>query len=267
MRRGYIVAATDYPGLGTTGPHPYLVGDSEARAVLDSVRAARAIPDARASARFAVWGHSQGGQAALFAGQIAKTYAPELTLEGVAVAAPATDLAGLMTADLASQGGRNLTAMTLWAWSRVYGVPTDTIIQPAALPAVNYIARQCMESLFDFLVRRRAGPKVPPDFLIDSDVAGKPPWSRFLALNTTGVLPADIPIFIAQGEADRLVKPAITLDYARGLCRAGSAVRYLVMPKVKHGLAGDRAAIPAVDWIADRFAGLPAPSDCGGLAR
>ena len=36
VERGWIVAATDYPGLGTPGPHPYLVGVSEGRAVLDS---------------------------------------------------------------------------------------------------------------------------------------------------------------------------------------------------------------------------------------
>jgi hypothetical protein len=30
--RGYVVAATDYPGLGTAGPHPYLVGISSASA-------------------------------------------------------------------------------------------------------------------------------------------------------------------------------------------------------------------------------------------
>ncbi len=41
LQRGYLIAATDYPGLGTAGPHPYLVGISEGRAVLDSVRAAR----------------------------------------------------------------------------------------------------------------------------------------------------------------------------------------------------------------------------------
>src|SRR5690349_21540446 len=41
LARGYVVTATDYPGLGTVGPHPYLIGVSEGRAVLDSVRAAR----------------------------------------------------------------------------------------------------------------------------------------------------------------------------------------------------------------------------------
>ena len=53
-------------GSGTPGVHPYLIGDSEAYSVLDSVRAARELPDAKAQKRFAVWGHSQGGHAALF---------------------------------------------------------------------------------------------------------------------------------------------------------------------------------------------------------
>jgi Secretory lipase len=92
VERGYVVAATDYPGLGTPGPHPYLVGDSEARAVIDAVRVAGTMRGVGGGKRFTVWGHSQGGQAALFAGLIAKAYAPELTLLGVAAAAPATVL-------------------------------------------------------------------------------------------------------------------------------------------------------------------------------
>jgi acetyl esterase/lipase len=123
LASGYVVTATDYPGLGTSEVHPYLVGQSEARAVLDSVRAARQIPGAGAGDRFAVWGHSQGGQAALFTGLEAARYAPELKLVGVAAAAPATDLAALMTEDLGTGGGNNITAMTLWSWSRVYGAP------------------------------------------------------------------------------------------------------------------------------------------------
>src|SRR5262245_18978662 len=83
LARGYVVAATDYPGLGTAGPNPYMVGVSEALAVLDSVRAARALRETGAGTRFAVWGHSQGGHAALFTGQLARAYAPELRLAGL----------------------------------------------------------------------------------------------------------------------------------------------------------------------------------------
>src|SRR5262245_20542954 len=70
VERGYVVAATDYPGLGTPETHPYLVGDSEARAVIDSVRVAGNMPGAGGGKHFVVWGHSQGGQAALFTGLI-----------------------------------------------------------------------------------------------------------------------------------------------------------------------------------------------------
>ena len=130
VERGYVVTATDYPGLGTPQTHPYLVGDSEGRAVLDSVRAARALPDAQAGSRFAVWGHSQGGQAALYTGLLAKGYAPDLQLVGVAAAAPATELSTLMRDDLGTSGGNNLTAMTLWSWARVYGAPIDNVVEP-----------------------------------------------------------------------------------------------------------------------------------------
>src|ERR1700744_2074052 len=75
VRDGYVVAATDYPGLGTPGPHPYLVGISEARAVIDSVRVAARLPGAGGGKKFVVWGHSQGGHAALFTGIIAQAYA------------------------------------------------------------------------------------------------------------------------------------------------------------------------------------------------
>ena len=38
---GYTVAVTDFEGLGTPGPHPYVMAASEARSVLDAARAAR----------------------------------------------------------------------------------------------------------------------------------------------------------------------------------------------------------------------------------
>ena len=43
-----------------------------------------------------VWGHSQGGHAALWTGQLAPTSAPELDIAGVAALAPASNLPGLI---------------------------------------------------------------------------------------------------------------------------------------------------------------------------
>ncbi len=84
-----------------------------------------------------------------------------------------------------------------------------------------------------------------------------------MARNTPGTLPPSIPVFLAQGSADNLVLPRMTLDYRAKLCRAGSRVELDLMPGVGHAFAGQDAAGAAIDWIGDRFEGRPAPSNCG----
>jgi pimeloyl-ACP methyl ester carboxylesterase len=260
--RGYVVAATDYPGLGAPGVHPYLVGESEARAVLDIVRAAETMPETGAAKDFVAWGHSQGGQAALYTGLIARSYAPELNLRGVAVAAPATELATLMTDDLGSPGGRNLTAMTLWSWDRVFGAPMARVVQPQAIPVVDRLAKACIESIYDILVRRRLEKPLERSFLSVKNPAELEPWRALANDNTPGPLPPDIPLFVAQGTADQLVRPAVTKDYVARACRAGDKVSVLLMPGVGHGFAAHNAASAAIAWMAGRFAGETAPDDC-----
>ena len=210
LDRGYVVSAADYPGLGTPEVHPYLVGTSEAHAVLDSVRAARAIPEAAAGTQFAVWGHSQGGQAALFTGLEAARYASELKQVGAAAAAPATDLSALMTDDLGTGGGNNITAMTLWSWARVYGAPMDTVVRPQADPVIERLTKLCIERWFDMFTRRGPTLALEKSFLRVNNLAEEEPWRRLLEENSSGPLLADIPVFLAQGSADGLVRPAIT---------------------------------------------------------
>jgi alpha-beta hydrolase superfamily lysophospholipase len=262
LRRGYVVAATDYPGLGTAGPHPYLVGISEGRAVLDSVRVARLMPGAGTGQVFAVWGHSQGGQAALFTGILAQSYAPDLRLAGVAAAAPATDLAALLADDLDTSGGKNITAMTLWSWSRVYGAPLSNVVTAAAIPVIDQLAGECIERFFDVFIRRGPSRALDRSFLKVANVSEVAPWNGLLAANSPGTLSASIPIFLAQGMKDQLVLPQITSDYMAKLCKAGSAVRFYSIPGVGHLFAGRDSAATAVDWIADRFTGSAAPSNC-----
>ena len=263
LDRGYVVAATDYPGLGTPEVHPYLVGTSEADAVLDSVRAARAIPDAAAGARFAVWGHSQGGQAALFTGIEAARYAPELKLVGVAAAAPATDLTALVTDDLGTGGGNNITAMTLWSWARVYGAPMDKVVVAQAKPVIGHLTKLCIERWFDMFTRRGPTLALEKSFLKFNNFAEEEPWRRLLEENSPGPLPPDIPVFLAQGSADGLVRPTITEAYRAGLCRNGNRVEFVLLPGVGHAFIARDVAGAAVAWMAARFAGEPAPTNCG----
>src|ERR1700758_2221906 len=263
IEQGAVVAATDYPGLGTAGPHPYLVGDSEARAAIASVRVARNMPDAGGGNSFAVWGHSQGGQASLYTGLIAKTYAPELNLVGVAAAAPATSLVTLMGDDFKTSGGKNLTAMTLWSWSRVYGAPIEKVVVPEAMPTVDRLADECIESIFDILARRRTEKPLEGEFLSVPNIAVVEPWHSLALHNTPGVVPPRIPLFLAQGTTDDIVRPEVTRAYMQRQCKAGGKVTMKWLPGVGPGFAAADSADAAVGWMMDRFAGEPAPSDCG----
>lgn len=264
LAQGFVVAATDYPGLGTTGAHPYLVGISEGRAVLDSVRAANRLAQAGASRRFAVWGHSQGGQAVLFAGELAASYAPELTLAGVAAAAPATDLARLLEDDVASVGGKVLTSFALWSWNKVYGAPLGTVLDPGARPVVDGIAADCIETALEDVVVADLEQALQRRFLV-ADVTRIEPWRTLLAENSPGKSPAGAPVFIVQGSADKVVRPQVTQQFARGLCARGTPVVFEWLKGAGHDPAGKLGAPAAVAWMADRLAGKPVPDQCRAL--
>jgi acetyl esterase/lipase len=193
---------------------------------------------------------------------IAKSYAPELQLVGVAAAAPATDLSALMTDDLSTVGGRNLTAMTMWSWARVFNAPIGQVVEPAAMPTVDALANQCIEGAFDLYIREKMSAPLAKTFLSVKNPATVEPWKSLLLQNTAGDLPTELPVFIAQGTADGLVRPAVTQAYKERLCRAGSKVKLLMLQGVSHGFAGYDSADAAVDWMADRFNESAPPSDC-----
>lgn len=80
---GYAVVMADFEGLGVKGNNSYLVGEVEGRNVLDSARALKSFPDFRVNPKMLVAGQSQGGHAALWAGQLQPSYAPDVDIVGV----------------------------------------------------------------------------------------------------------------------------------------------------------------------------------------
>jgi acetyl esterase/lipase len=261
VKAGFVVVATDYPGLGTPGVHPYLVGESAARAVVDSVRAARNVKEASAGDRFAVWGHSQGGHAAVFTGQLAPSLAPELKLLGVAAAAPATDLARLFEMDIGTKLGNVLAAEALWSWSKVYDTPMSKVLQPDAIPVVERVAARCIRDPGEGILAFSDAMPLRDGFL-SVKLTATEPWAAVMKENSAGASPIAAPVFIAQGTNDTVVSPAVTALYAGGVCAQGTAVRYQVVPDENHFLVAFHSADDAVTWMGDRFAGKPAPDDC-----
>ncbi len=100
MRRGWVVVATDYSGVGSNDQQ-WLNGAAEARDVVNSVLAARAFRNSKAGSSWAAWGYSYGGHAALWSGELAGSLAGntgELHLVGVATVAPVAELVPLENA-------------------------------------------------------------------------------------------------------------------------------------------------------------------------
>jgi alpha-beta hydrolase superfamily lysophospholipase len=260
---GDIVAATDYQGMGVAGVHPYLIGRSEGAAIIDSVRAARQLPGADISGKYVVWGHSQGAQAVLMAGEMAHGYAPELSLAGVAAAAPVTDLKGELTEPFKDNVGRLLAAYVYYTWSRTYDVPITTIVYPQAVAAVNKTASKCINTLGEGINAVLAARALNPVFR-SHPPQSTPPWPGLFDENSPGHAAAGAPLLILQGTADPTVEPHWTRSFVSLVCSKHETIEFLQYKGVKHLDIADKSEPDVAAWIRDRFAGKPAPDNCPG---
>jgi pimeloyl-ACP methyl ester carboxylesterase len=264
LAAGYVVAATDYSGMGLEGPPSYLIGPTEGHNVLDAARAARAIGDTHAGSKLLLWGHSQGGQAALFAAQEAPTYAPELDLRAVAVAAPAVELGELLDDDIVDDSGVTLGAYAFEAYQSAYGATTPgldlaSILTPAGVDATPKMTDLCLLGQNKEL-HAIAGPLVGG--YLSADPAKVAPWSTLLEQNTPGAVPIGAPMFVAQGLADTLVKPATTEQYAAHLCTTGEQVHFRTYEHTSHGLIANLAMPQVMETFAKALDGSTPTVTC-----
>lgn len=266
VRSGYVVVAPDYPGLGSGGVHPYLVGEDTGRSVIDAVRAARSIPAAAAGERFAVWGESQGGHAALWTGQIASSYAPELQLVGVAAAAPTTDLIENVRRVPNKAVGALMTSFIAYSWSNHYGAPLSTLGGPQTQGIMQRLARNnCIQLEGKPKLLTMVGIMTVKNRLTGKDLGAIQPWARLARMNSPTTRQFGVPMLIAQNPKDDLVEPSVTLAHAQALCRSGAYLRYLTIRGSGHATSAKDSSKETLAWIADRFAGRLAPSDCGRI--
>jgi alpha-beta hydrolase superfamily lysophospholipase len=258
-QRGLAVAMPDYQGLGTKGIHPYPDSRTAGLNMIDAVRALRhTFPSA--SDKWAAIGDSQGGGAAWAADEQAGTYAPELKLVGAVASSPAADVAGLV--DKAEQG-------TLTTEQRPV---MQAIVESLARlhPDVNredyreFTARQVWDDLLDCseggAYRRAAAIQRlgPGEFTPHTPEAGE----RLRKLLSAWALPhkpLSAPLYVWYGGKDPFIDSEWTAAAIRRACALGGEVTISFDPEGGHNPAN---ALKFIAWLADRFAGKPAPNDC-----
>jgi dienelactone hydrolase len=257
---GAVLVATDYEGLGTPGEPTSLVGVAEGQAVLDSVRAAAQLPGVGRIGPVVIAGQSQGGGAALWAGQLAHSYAPELDLRGVVALAPAAEFpliiqaAGSPPFD-AFMGNLLIAADGLHAG---YGHSFDpsTFLTPVAVADLPRVSNECV----DATIRRWRGHPIR-DLLARNPMA-VPALASIIQQNSPGSSDPGVPIFLAQGTADQQIPVAVSAKLAAQYCRLGANVTRRVYPGADHDGVVDTAATDVLAWMSQRYEERPAPSDC-----
>ena len=246
LSRGWTVAAPDYPGLGTDQPHPYLVGASEGRAIIDSVKAARHL-DPALSAQYAVDGHSQGGQGALFANQLAPAYDGELVLRGTASIAPVSNVDQLAPL-IPGTPGQGYLVMGLYGLNAVDpAYRPDSVLNAPARAKLDVLRTGCLNEVLAAYAELTAGQLL---------IGGRLPadWVTALAeYDNPGRTAPSAPVFIVQGTADDAVPSMITDGLVQALTEQYGPVRYDVLPGETHDGAVFASTGTVADWIAARF--------------
>lgn len=255
---GYVGVMSDYEGLGTPGLHPYLVGPSEGRGVLDIIKAAQQIEEAGAGARVVVWGRSQGGHAALFAGEIAPIWAPELEVMGVISAAPGSEFQGIITSGVLLPGARGFIWQLSIGFEASYAeLSIDDVYTPEALDAIEALLEQeaCGAEFSEVAATfEGAGFATSP-----LDI---PAWVTRLDENSPGNVITEVPILLIQGQDDRVVPILLTNLLYKRLCEIGNETDYRVFEGYGHNDSTQENMPLMLEWTAARFAGEPAATTC-----
>lgn len=262
LAAGWVLVAPDYPGMGTVGDTPYLIGPPEAHSALDAVRAARLLDGLTLGGQTTVWGHSQGGHVALWTGMVATTYAPDVPLAGVAALSPATDLVTLSTSLDGNVFGSVLAAYLISSYATAYDdVGFDDYVRPGARVQVREAARRCVTdpSLAISIV---AGLGAETAAAVDPATGA---LGERLAENTPTAA-VDAPVLIAHGTDDEVISPDITAEWVAEQCADDHPVEFRQYPDDGHlSLVDDElSALPGelVAWTAARFAGESASATC-----
>ena len=274
VARGFAVVMTDYQGLGTPGVHTYVNRVAEADAMLDAGRAAMRLPGTSLDPHgpVALFGYSQGGGASAAAVESAPVYAPELNIVGA--------FAGAVPADLRSQipftDGSVLAGVIGYALNSVIASYPEhaglvrATLSPAGIQLLTDTAEECIgETVMRYGFRR-----LQDFFAADIDEAVNDPLfvSLFDAQRIGNSTPR-APVLLVSNRFDPLVPWAPVEQLARDWCAQGADVQFWTneQPPLFNKLAVNHALPYLVDgeralqWLADRFNGLPTTPNCGAL--
>lgn len=260
INNGWVVTATDYAGVGTEGTGRYLVGQDEANDVSYSVAMAHDFPGADTSKTWAVYGHSQGGHSALWAGELGEKVLPGFKLVGTVAVAPAAELVPLIAQQWNKPAQWSIGPDFIVGWSSKYpNLPLNGILTEEGSANYQSLSQDCIvEAALEGHTRAMFDQSLFTENPLES-----PAWLTIAKEQTPPPMRPGMPTFIVQGTGDTLVLPNTQAVLNERWCQAGSDLSMLWLDGASHLSAQTLSGTAVTQWIQARFESRPATSTCG----
>lgn len=275
VARGFAIFMTDYEGLGTIGvTHTYVNRLSQGHAMLDGARAAMRLPGTSLDPHgpVAFWGYSQGGGAAASAAELAGSYAPGVHVVGSYAGASPADLHEMMPyADgSALVGVIGYLLNSVIATYPEHAEEVRATLTPRGVDLIEKTRDQCVaETMTKFMFRH-----VQPYFNHDvTELMNSEPFLSLFDQQRIGRLKPNAPVLININRYDPVVPWTGANQLAQDWCAQGADVEFRTNEEpplfnkavVNHGLPMVVDGEAAMQWIADRFNGVPSAPNCESL--
>ena len=254
---GYAVVATDYAGLGTEGRHAYLDMLSNGTDVINSVPAARAAV-AKLNEKWLVVGHSQGGLSSLGVAELEGAIKDPNFLGTLALAG-ASDLQDGIDAAVSVKLPVLNGLVGFW----VFGAKT---VYPE-LELEDILTKKAL-AIYSASVEDGCSAASGAFAALPTEEMLLPGWrnnkyiKQFLARNQPGIRPTYGPLLLVGGGEDILFTESAGRKIFERLCHSGARVQRNLYSGLGHDPVVYGSLRDQLDWVAARFAGEPAPSNC-----
>lgn len=263
LAAGYTVVVPDYEGEELE----WTIGRQSGYAALDGIRAAQSFLQLPSGTPVGMVGYSGGSVPTQWGAEIAPAYAPELNLVGVAAGGLPVDLAHNLPYVSGNKQWAGVIPALIVAYERAYGLDLNSFISDYGLEVIDQVDQECIAQFADDYptLTDASMVKAPYNSLLDVPEVVAAIDDNIMGSQGT----PRTPMFLAVGHADPIGDTVmITADVqglAYGYCGRGVDVQYAQYDGLTHSEAFPVFEAQSLQFLAERFAGGPTPSNCATI--
>ncbi len=286
IQEGNVVVATDYQGLGAGGAHQYAIATTQARDVINSIRAVGALGVSGINKKAAIYGWSQGGGATLSAsGQADYITQKGTAFDGIEivgfVAMAPQDIAAIAPpgalddaaaekllhslVDGFSDNIFNFSHLSMNLWANAHTFPnlklTDLYTQDGATLIDEIMRRKCVHVLSDTL---KFIYQDNYKSLLSPHPTNALAWAQAIVQGAGTNHKSIAPVMIYWGTKDTVVPPIMGKLYQDRMCALGANItRVQLSGEQTHFTTPQASEALYTAWIKERLTGKPLENGCG----